>query len=97
MKELYLVSDTNIFIDLIETDLLDELFKLPWEIHTTDFVLGELKDAEQKKELETYVSKKVLKVKRYKGDEAMELGIFKLELSRESNLSITDCSVLQLA
>ncbi len=27
----------------------------------------------------------------------MKLGVFKLELPRESNLSITDCSVLQLA
>ena len=27
------VSDTNIFIDLLETSLLEKLFHLPWEIH----------------------------------------------------------------
>ncbi len=97
MKMRYVVSDTNIFIDLIEAGLLDEFFNLPWEIHTTDFVLEELKDVEQRKKLDTYVNKEMLKVKRYKNDEVMELGLFKLELPRESNLSFTDCSVLQLA
>lgn len=36
------VNDTNIFIDLISVDLLDEFFSLPIDIHTTDFVINEL-------------------------------------------------------
>lgn len=34
--EKIVVSDTNIFIDLISVNLLDGFFSLPWEIHTTD-------------------------------------------------------------
>ena len=47
------VSDTNIFIDLLETSLLEKLFHLPWEIHTTDFILNEIKEAHQKKQMNT--------------------------------------------
>lgn len=36
--EIIVVSDTNIFIDLIEVGLLDKFFSLPWEIHTTDMI-----------------------------------------------------------
>ena len=36
------VNDTNIFIDLFNVGLLDEFFSLPWEVHTTDFVMLEL-------------------------------------------------------
>lgn len=38
------VSDTNIFIDLLNTDLLEKFLELPIEVHTTDFVISELKD-----------------------------------------------------
>ena len=41
------VSDTNIFIDLVKLKILDAFFSLPWEIHTTDLVLYELTDSEQ--------------------------------------------------
>ena len=33
--EKIVVNDTNIFIDLYKTGLLEEMFSLPWEIHTT--------------------------------------------------------------
>ena len=42
------MSDTNIFIDLISVNLLDGFFSLPWEIHTTDMIMKELKDSNQK-------------------------------------------------
>ena len=32
------VNDANIFIHLIEIDLLDRFFQLDLEMHTTDFV-----------------------------------------------------------
>lgn len=41
------ISDTNIFIDLISIDLLDAFFDLPYEIQTTDFVLFELNKDQQ--------------------------------------------------
>lgn len=46
--EKIVVSDTNIFIDLISVNLLDGFFSLPWEIHTTDMIMKELKDSNQK-------------------------------------------------
>lgn len=45
--ERFVVSDTNIFIDLVELGILADLFYLPWQIHTTDFVMDELTDATQ--------------------------------------------------
>lgn len=46
--EKIVVSDINIFIDLISVNLLDGFFSLPWEIHTTDMIMKELKDSNQK-------------------------------------------------
>lgn len=40
--EKIVVSDTNIFIDLISVNLLDGFFSLPWEVHTTDMIMKEL-------------------------------------------------------
>lgn len=36
------VNDTNLFIDLIHAELIDFFFQLPFEVHTTDFVVDEL-------------------------------------------------------
>jgi len=41
------VNDTNLFIDLIHAELIDLFFQLPFEVHTTDFVVGEVEDPEQ--------------------------------------------------
>lgn len=48
------VTDANIFIDLIKVNLLDKLFKLSFEIHTTAFVIHELLP-KQKSLLELYI------------------------------------------
>ena len=45
-----IVSDTNIFIDLHSCGLLDSFFKLPYNVHTTDFVMSELLGRVQKGE-----------------------------------------------
>ena len=37
------ISDTNIFIDLWNIGLLERFCELPLSIHTTDFIIGELK------------------------------------------------------
>jgi hypothetical protein len=42
-----IVNDTNIFIDLIHTELIDLFFQLPVEVHTTDFIIWEIEDEEQ--------------------------------------------------
>ena len=60
--EIIAVSDTNIFIDLIEIGLLDEFFALPWETHTTDMIIHELKVIEQKKRVKDYQTRGILRV-----------------------------------
>lgn len=41
-RVLVFVSDTNIWIDFDKVGLLDELFSLPFQFCTTDFVAEEL-------------------------------------------------------
>lgn len=49
IEERIVVSDTNIFFDLLSVDLLDTFFELPCTITTTDFVIEEIELPEQKK------------------------------------------------
>lgn len=42
------ITDANIFIDLMYIELLDELFDIELELHTTINVVDELNDAQQK-------------------------------------------------
>ena len=60
--EKIVVSDTNIFIDLISVNLLDGFFSLPWEIHTTDMIMKELKDSNQKAVVDAFRQLGSLKV-----------------------------------
>ncbi|MBR5074840.1 MAG: hypothetical protein IKX26_06390 [Bacteroidales bacterium] len=90
MKKI-VVSDTNIFIDLVKLGLLDNFFMLPWEIHTTDFVISELTDSTQKAALNVFIKQKKLSVGTLSSEDVTEM----LELSNQSprNISITDISV----
>ncbi len=54
--DIIVVNDTNIFIDLMSVDLLDDFFRLPIEIHTTDFVLNELTDESQHNAIQKHKS-----------------------------------------
>lgn len=51
--ETIVITDTNIFIDLYKLNLLDTFFRLPIEIHTTDFVIHELTSKDQKQAIPT--------------------------------------------
>lgn len=46
MSRVVYVSDTNIWIDFRHADLLEQLFRLPFNLCSTDFVLQELHDIE---------------------------------------------------
>ncbi len=95
--EKLVVSDTNIFIDLISIDLLDGFFSLPWEIHTTDMIMKELKDSNQKIKVDTFRQQGFLKVKGFDGKEMLELLRMRNQAQKSSNASIQDCSVWKLA
>lgn len=94
--EKIVVSDTNIFIDLISVNLLDSFFSLPWEIHTTDMVIHELANPEQYKAITAFHKKGCLIVKILEDKELAQIFCMKLERS-SSNASIVDCSVWKLA
>ena len=91
--EIIAVSDTNIFIDLIEIGLLDEFFALPWEIHTTDMIIHELKVIAQKKRVKDYHTRGILRVKGYDTKEMLTLTKFHTLQRETTKVSIQDCSV----
>jgi predicted nucleic acid-binding protein len=87
------ISDTNIFIDLLNTALLEDFLKLKIEVHTTDFVLVELY-AEQVKILEKKIEDEQLIIDKANEDDLDE--IIKLQ-SEKTSLSINDISVYYFA
>ena len=54
--EKIVVNDTNIFIDLYKIGLMEEMFSLPWEIHTTRLVLVEIIREGQQESVNLYVN-----------------------------------------
>ena len=87
------VNDANIFIDLLEVDLIDTFFELKLDLHTTNLVLNEL-DFEQQLIIKKYITKKRLKVKILSDDELSEL---KEKEITSSKLSKPDVSVYAYA
>lgn len=87
------VNDTNVFIDLHSVGLLDQFFLLPWEIHTTDFVMLELLREDQKEAVASYQRNGSLHIATFKPTEIIEINnLFKIAMTK-TNVSITDCSV----
>lgn len=87
------VNDTNVFIDLYEVGLLEEFFSLPWEIHTTNFVMLELQREGQHETVARYQADKRLVVPVLEAKEMMEIGYLYQHHMNRTNLSLTDCSV----
>jgi len=83
------VTDTNIFIDLISLDLIDKMFELPFNVHTVDFVLAELWD-EQKEVLLHYQQENLLFVHTSSAQEIEE--IYELNKVAGGNVSVADCA-----
>ena len=92
MKKI-VVNDTNVFIDLYEVGLLEEFFSLPWEVHTTDFVMLELQREGQHETVAKYKADKRLVVPVFEAKEMSEIGTLFQQNMNKTNLSLTDCSV----
>ncbi|MFN8305110.1 MAG: hypothetical protein U0U46_21685 [Saprospiraceae bacterium] len=85
------VTDTNIFLDLIQSGALDGFFQLPYDIRTTDLVLHEIEKPEQQRALEKFITSGRLTVLEL---DAREIGAA-LQLTTQATLGrITDRSVL---
>lgn len=90
-----LVNDTNIFIDLHSVGLLEEMCQLPYEIHTVDFVVAEIADADQRRIFDELVAQGGIFIDGFTADEVIE--IVEEHSSVSGNLSIPDCSVCYFA
>ena len=90
-----LVNDTNIFIDLHSVGLLEEMCRLPYEIHTVDFVVAEIADADQRRIFDELVAQGGILIDGFTADEVIE--IVEEHSSVSGNLSIPDCSVCYFA
>lgn len=85
------VSDTNIFLDLMSVGILSEAFRLPIRFHTVDYVVEEIKNDEQIGQIMRLVDTNLLTVKEFDEEEISE--ILSMYLKCSSNLSVEDCSV----
>lgn len=83
------ISDTNIWIDFRNADVLDELFWLPFRLCCADFVLSELKDLPT----QTLIAQGLI-VETLEGDEIGELHEL---LAAHHNSSLADVSCYYLA
>lgn len=89
-----IVNDTNIFIDLFDCNLLNEFFRLPYAIHTVDFVISELTNETQLTAVNSYAQSGKLTVNSFNPKELEQIYDYSYAAEKNSNLSITDCSVL---
>lgn len=85
------VNDTNIFIDLISINALEQIFKLPIKFHTVDSVIEEITDKIQRELVLRIVSNGNLVVKEFDAIEFSE--VISLFNECRNNVSVTDCSV----
>lgn len=95
MMDKVVVSDTNIFIDLVKLDLLSDFFALPWEVHTTDFVISELTDPDQSSAVTAFIKRKKLFIGTLSAEEIGEIA----DRSNQTGgkISFTDFSVCHYA
>ena len=92
MKKI-VVNDTNVFIDLLDVGLLDDFFGLPWEIHTTDFVMWELLREGQRDAVDKFEKNGLLHVASFDFEELQKIDKLHKRFNAKTNVSLTDCSV----
>ena len=85
------VSDTNIFIDLINMGLLGDFFLLPFEISTVDFVIRELKKTGQKDAVMAFEARRKLTIVKFSIAEIED--IYYLQRAACGNISYQDCTI----
>lgn len=64
-----IVTDTNVFFDLIKIGALPEFFSIDYDICTTDFVLKEILLSDQREQIESFIRAKSLTIFELSPDE----------------------------
>jgi len=72
-----IITDTNVFFDIIGINALPEFFSLPYEICTTDFVVNEILRTQQREQIEIFIRAKKLTVFKLTEIEVDEVKAFK--------------------
>lgn len=86
-----IVTDTNVFFDLMSIEVLPDFFGLGYEICTTDFVVNEIVRVDQADQIQNFIRSRQLTVYKLSSDEIEEV----VNLKTRRNLRrITDKSVL---
>lgn len=86
-----IITDTNIFFDIIGIGALPEFFSLDYEICTTVFVINEIIRSDQREKIEVFIRAKEINVIDFSAEEMGEIYSFKTEKKFKG---ITDKSVL---
>lgn len=86
-----IITDTNIFFDIISIGALPEFFALNYDICTTDFVIKEILESNQKVQIESFIRAKKLNVFKLTAAEVDEIQNF---ATKRFFKGITDKTVL---
>jgi predicted nucleic acid-binding protein len=85
------ITDTNVFFDIISIGALPEFFELEYEICTTDFIVKEIMESAQKELIESFIRANKLNVFKISGEDIEEIRNFP---TRRIFKGITDKTVL---
>lgn len=91
ITEKIVISDTNILLDLLSQNILEDFFSLPCDISTTDFVIDEIVQQAQQKIIDSFIKSKKLDVVQFNPSELSDIA--NLFATNTNNTSFTDCSV----
>lgn len=83
------VNDANILFDLIDLGLIHYLFQLEYSFYTTDIVVDEFKNENQKAIIRDFISNANLLILSIE-----DISKIYLEKQKHPKLSVQDCSVL---
>jgi predicted nucleic acid-binding protein len=86
-----IITDTNVFFDIIGIGALPEFFALDFEIYTTDFVIQEILESDQQLQIESFIRSKSLNVFKFTAEELVEIKNFQTQRIFKG---ITDKTVL---
>ena len=91
-----LVNDTNIFIDMQALGLLRKMCKLPYRIHTVDFVINEIVTPDCITEIKRLVELGLIEVRTFTAPEVATIAIEHSQITT-GNLSFPDVAVCRHA
>jgi len=86
-----IITDTNVFFDIMDIEILPDFFGLNFEMCTTDFVVDEIKHHEQAEQIQNFIRSKKLTVFSFSAEELNQVATIK---TKRNLRRIADKSVL---